>query len=104
MTVEIFLKNAKGEVEAYATGDAVQPLQWKSPPGKPITINRGGNNGVYKLHHFTYNPGITLELGGNYIRQQSSLPPIESSNPKGYDPNTKTGGTASFTVTSPTRI
>lgn len=68
MRVEIILKDDNGNVVGQpVTGFAYQPLQWKTPPGKPIIIERGFtpdgiSNGAYMLWGFTYTPIITLNM------------------------------------------
>lgn len=61
--VEITIKDEMGNVVLPTQrGPASQPITWKSPPGHPAVIERGGDNGAYLLWHYQWQPGITLNL------------------------------------------
>lgn len=57
MIVEIKLIRDDGTVvkEATTVGDAMKPLQWKSPYEKPV------GDGQYLMFAFTYQPTVILD-------------------------------------------
>lgn len=57
MIVEIKLIRDDGTVvnEATMVGDAMKPLQWKSPYERPV------GDGTYLLFTYTYQPNVILD-------------------------------------------
>ena len=65
MVLEVCVKDESGNILAFASGPASQPVQWKAPAGGPIIIDRGNNNGAYRLWVVTATPTCVLDLNYN---------------------------------------
>lgn len=68
--VEIAIKDELGNlVVPIQRGPINQPIVWKALPGSPEVVERPGtDNGAYLLWHYTWQPGITLNL--NYRKSK----------------------------------
>lgn len=55
MRVEIKLFNDNNEVIAEQIGSALNPVQWRCPPEKPLV------EGEYQLFAFVYQPTVVLK-------------------------------------------
>jgi hypothetical protein len=66
MNLELKITNDQGEVMAYATGPPWQPLAWRSPPGKPLVVDRG-KDGAYLISTITAVPVVAIDLSYNKL-------------------------------------